>query len=83
MATENTINLTMSGSVFSGFTFKVDKNWASVSSNDEIILKMRNEVEQLINKYNLYVLKQELDKTVMHIHYRDDKTVYVCSGCQK
>lgn len=79
--TKDTILLTLSGTVMSGFTCKVPRDWALRSTNDDIIAVFRTNLLDLVTSHDMYDLIRLAKETKLHIHTEfneNSERIYIC-----
>lgn len=76
------IKLTISGTLFSGFSCSVPKNWALLQAKKEdLIINVRLELVSLLKRHDMHVLVEKARDIELHIHCFygfDSKEIFIC-----
>jgi len=77
----DTIKLAISGTLFTGFEFSVQRNWALNATHESIINTIKQEVIAVTQLHRMWQLEQVARETDLQIHVPiNDQTqvIYVC-----
>ena len=78
---KDTILLTLSGTVMTGFTCRVPREWALRSSREDIVAVFRTHLIDSVTSHDMYELTRLAKETGLHIHTDYDQNsekIYVC-----
>ena len=77
----DTIKLTLSGTLMSGFSCVVPRAWALQVSHEELITVLRIRLIDLFRDNDMYVLTEQAKNLNLHIHasYNNQSSeIYIC-----
>lgn len=77
----STINLTISGSIFTGFKTPVTRQWALQASHKELIDTVKLRVIRMTLDTGMWKLEHQARDLQLHIHAEirnDAKDIYIC-----
>jgi hypothetical protein len=82
---EDFITIQISAKIYAGFQYKIPKEIINNMTSEEIIKEVKIHMKNFFtNPYDLYLLREGIDKLELHIH--DDipynrPIIYLCDHC--
>jgi len=76
------ISIKISAKIYSGYTYKIEKELLKVLSKEEIITLVKYDMEDFFGKYDLWILKNGIKDLILHFHEDIKKVnldeIYLC-----